>query len=57
LFPTEGQTLALETEKKEPFFIIYVIFCLPWIEIFCAQYGVSVMAIGAGTTATQVVES
>jgi hypothetical protein len=57
LFPTEGQTLALEPEKKEPFFIIYLIFCLPWIEMFCAQYGVSVMAIGAGTTATQVVET
>ena len=28
---------------------------MPWIEIFCAQVGVSVMAFGAGTTATQVV--
>lgn len=32
-------------------------FCLPWIEMFCAQSGFSVMAIGAGTTVTQVAET
>jgi len=33
----EGQTFAIETAKKEPFFIVYYIFCLPWIDILCAH--------------------
>lgn len=58
LIVCDGRTnVGTRNLKKEAFFIIYLISCLPWVEMFCAQSGISVLAIGAGTTASQAVET